>query len=130
MNDKIFLLSKEEYENYRYEIPQLKTYWWLRTTENPIYAYMVSYDGSIDKKAMGMILGVRPVIRISASDNIINVNESIILHAGATWMKIDADLYIAENPIAFKRFNKNYSDYKTSEIRQFLLYWYNGRKEW
>ena len=129
MNDKIFLLSKEEYEKYKDKIPLIKTHWWLRTTENPIYVYMVDYNGFVDKKGMGMILGVRPVIRISASDNIINVSENIILHAGVTWNKIDNDLYIAENPIAFKRFNNTTNDIPPAVI-SFLAEWYNERKGW
>ena len=51
----------------------------------------------------------------------------LLVFNGVTWIQIDDDLYISELPIAFRRFDEESDDYETSEIRKFLLNWFEER---
>lgn len=68
---KLFLLSKDEYEKYRNEIPRKDNRWWLRSpseeTCKPAKVATVKYDGSVN--AIGFhvnddFIGVRPTLRL------------------------------------------------------------------
>jgi hypothetical protein len=68
---KLFLLSKDEYEKYRNEIPRKDNRWWLRSpskeTCKPAKVATVKYDGSVN--AIGFyvnedFIGVRPALRL------------------------------------------------------------------
>jgi hypothetical protein len=68
---KLFLLSKDEYEKYRNEIPREDNRWWLRSpskeTCKPAKVATVKYDGSVN--AIGFyvnedFIGVRPALRL------------------------------------------------------------------
>lgn len=135
-DDPVFLLSIEEYKKYENNIPIVKNWWWLRSPG--IYQYCaagvygdgsVSYNGSIvhnDDDA------VRPALRISnlKSSNLKFVKDDYLIYCGTTWLKIDDGLYIIENDIGCHSFDANSNDYESSEIRKFLLDWYEERKNW
>lgn len=68
---KLFLLSKDEYENCRDEIPNLHCEWWLRSQGygEDLVAY-VKTDGSVRKSGCGARsddIGVRPALRLRRS---------------------------------------------------------------
>lgn len=136
-DDPIFLLSVEEYERLKNAIPCMPDLWWLRSSydgssddvhdvDNDGYA-----DGGDDIGSEG--IGVRPVINLnkvyyghsSYFTDFDGVKKVSAL--GATWVRLTADYYIAENPIAFRRFDSESNDYESSEIRQFLLSWFETR---
>lgn len=130
MNDKIFLLSKEEYNKYRDRIPNVNVRWWLRSPGfDDIFAATVKGNGDVDYFGNAVIsehYGVRPALK---DDNLKSEIGERIVRCGYTWVVIDNGLAIAEVPITFKRFDAKSNDYETSEIRRFLLDWYMYRKE-
>lgn len=132
-DDKIFLLSVEEYEKYEKAIPEINTWWWLRSpgdySDNAAYVHS---DGSVSNYGYNVDIdnvAVRPALRISnqESENL-KVGERFVKY-DFPWIKIDENLAIAEVPIAFRRFDKYLNNYDDSEIRQFVKEWLKGRKE-
>ena len=127
MDDKIFLLSKEEYKTYQDVIPTINLWWWLRS---PGYksnrATGVDYGGFVRNRGNFVTYGdgaVRPALRV---DEYFEIGQRIIV-ADYPWIVVDSNLAIAETPIAFRRFDEKSNNYETSEIRQFLLDWYKER---
>lgn len=53
-----------------------------------------------------------------------------IITCGTTWVKITDNIYIAENPIGFEKFDDESNDYESSYIRKWLLNWFEERKNW
>ena len=131
--DEIFLLSAEEYEKYKPNIPYIRCWWWMRSPGyNSDCAALVNYDGSVCNSGNYVNINsdaVRPALRISnlESSNL-TVGDRFVKY-DFPWIKIDDNLAIAEVPIAFHRFDEKSNDYKTSEIRKFLLNWINERKD-
>ena len=129
MSDEIFLLSKEEYEKHKKNIPVVNNWWWLRSPgySSRSTAY-VDLDGSVD--FFGYYVGndsdsVRPALQI------LNHNFKVgdrFIEADFPWIVISENIAIAEVPIAFRRFDPSSNDYQNSEIRKFLLDWYKERK--
>ena len=134
MSDNIFLLSVDEYKKYKDKIPHLNIFdTWLRTAGKGTNAAIIDRHGAIVE--FGVYVGfecgaVRPALRINPDKWFFKHIGSRIIYCGTTWVKIDYGLYIAEVPIAFRRFDEKNNNYTTSEIRQFLLNWYNERKGW
>lgn len=135
-NDPIFLLSTEEYEKYRYGMPQINCWWWLRPsccdsflTPFVFCRNFVCEDGCNVNDDSG---AVRPALRISNFKSEVKLGirfyENRIVFNGITWIKIDRDLYISEVPIAFRRFDEKSNDYENSEVRKFLLDWFEERQ--
>jgi hypothetical protein len=68
---KLFLLSEDEYEMYRSEIPDANCWWWLRTRrDNTCYVAFVYSDASVSIN--GVLVnnngfGVRPALRLRRS---------------------------------------------------------------
>lgn len=130
--DRIFLLSAEEYKKYKDNIPHVKCCWWLRSPgSNLSRPTIVDSDGYDFEGCIvnDNYLGVRPVLKIIPDEWLYKFGDRIN-YCGVTWIKIDENLYITEMPIAFRRFDKYDNDYLKSEIRQFLLDWYEKRKGW
>lgn len=125
--DGIFLLSVEEYYEYKDRIPQVRTSWWLRSPGyyQNIVAF-ISSDGSVGVSGLDVhyAYGVRPCKKIS-DDMTIFIGQRIT-YCGFPFIVIDKHLAIVEVPIAFKAFDKNSNDHGASEVRKFLLDW---RKE-
>ena len=132
--DCIFLLSTEEYERYKDKIPYIKCLWWLRSPgDNAYRAAYVGNDGVARSSGISItdiLDAVRPALRIIPGQWRPTDRDDRIFRCGMTWIKIDENLYIAEVPIAFIRFDKKSNNYNTSEIRQFLLDWCNKRRNW
>lgn len=129
--DPIFLLSTEEYGKYEHKIPCVNTWWWLRSPgEISGDVAIVNNSGLISGLGIGVKYGgnaVRPAVRL---DRCFKYDKNKIIYCGVTWVQIDKDLYIAEVPITFRRFDKKSNNYATSEIRKFLLDWYEERVGW
>lgn len=68
---KLFLLSKDEYEKYRNEIPKVNCWWWLRSPGNTTdYAAYVRTSGSVcccGRDIRDADCGVRPALRLRRS---------------------------------------------------------------
>ena len=130
IDDPIFLLSIEEYEKYKGVIvPRLECWWWLRSPGISNNAAYVGSSGIIynDGNDINSIYGaVRPVILY---DNNVIHNASVgtsFVFNGMTWVVIDDKRCwaIAEVPITFREFDVESNDYMNSDIRQYLLDWY------
>lgn len=127
-DDRIFLLSIEEYEKYRDKIPQNNCWWWLRSPG-------LHFDGAADVRSAGSVNfygnlvsnddAVRPALYFSSTSY--DPSDKFI-YCGVTWVVLDKNLAIAEVPITFNRFDENDNNYETSEVRQLLLEWYMYRK--
>lgn len=145
--DPIFLLSKEEYKKYKDKIPKINCWWWLRSPGDES-DYVAGISDSAFVYDYGSIVNcsdvaVRPALKISDSIRtklrkfipVINANKLQTYHRfgdrivfnGVTWMKLSDDIYISEMPIDFRRFDASSNNYETSEIRQFLLKWFEER---
>ena len=130
-NDKIFLISIEEYEKYKKHIPYINSWWWLRSPGfySNCAAHVVN-DGSVSNYGNDVFLSndaVRPALKISNPEfDPLKIGERFVKYS-FPWIKIDNNLAIAEVLIAFRRFDKESNEYETSEIRQFLKDWLKGR---
>lgn len=120
--DKLFLLSTEEYENYKRVIPECRIAWWLRSLghndKSVLSVYDSKYDSIYDLGICNTNIGIRPALKIDTLDY--KVGE-IIVYKKFPYTVIDKDLCIATVPIAFNRFDGESNDYETSEVRKFLL---------
>ena len=149
-NDPIFLLSKEEYEEYKDKIPKINCCWWLKSPGySPKRSACVNYGGVGDfgYDICDQFTGVRPALNLQSpvvlayfTKNLLCgethktrlmdiVNKDTIVFCGVTWIKIDKYLYISELPIDFRRFDNKSNIYETSEVRKFLLFWFEERAE-
>ena len=133
----IDLLSIEEYNKYKRYIPLLRSWWWLRSPgSNPFSVAAVNCIGDVYDRGDGIRSdnAVRPVLKIKPefkySDHLKYLDDKLLVYCGVTWIKIDKDLYISEMPIEFREFDSESTDYKTSEVRKYLLNWYKERKYW
>ena len=131
--DEIFLLSAEEYKKYEPNILRIRCWWWLRSPGLDSHSAACVYSGgSVDDLGHNVFLSngaVRPALRISnlESSNL-KVGDRFVKY-DFPWIKIDDNLAIAEVPIRFHSFDEKSNDYKTSEIRKFLLNWIDERKD-
>ena len=143
-DDEIFLLSSEEYNKYKSNIPLINAWWWLRSPDNSSdYSDLVAFvceDGSAFNYGSRVSRSngtVRPAIRLTNHeplgvgakyrDCVYHVGDRFIKY-NFPWIVIDDNLAIAEVPIAFRRFDKESTDYGHSEIRRFLLDWKENRE--
>ena len=136
MNDKIFLLSVDEYEKYYDKIPKYDaegtdySYWWWLRTPNKYYASSSSsaffVDGNFGRVRNGIdayYSAVRPALDISDFDDL-EITHGRFTRLGAEWQLIDDNLAIAVEPIFDSEFGKD-NNYETSAVRKKLLEWYD-----
>ena len=129
------LLTAEEYEIYKDKIPELNCSWWLGDPAYSAAVKAVDNDKSRTWYYPGVNLSppaVRPVIDVSAVD-LLHMRYydglNTMIHCGIIWKQLKDDLYIAEVPIGFRRFDPESSDYDKSEIKEWLEKWYEERKD-
>lgn len=137
-DDAIFLLSTTEYENHIHCIPHITTNWWLRSPGlTSVDASYVRVNGSVNDFGCGVNndwFFVRPALRLDKINNLkktsgaAHIDTNKFVYCGVTWVRIDDNLAVAEVPIAFSKFDEESNDYATSDIRKFLLDWYEERK--
>ena len=145
-DDPIFLLSEEEYEKYKDKIPKIGCWWWLRSPSmDSGRAVNVNYVGSLSVLGYDVACdgAVRPALRTSnlklgkefksTKPPVFVMDEQrsvwLLVFNGVTWVQIDDGLYISELPIDFRRFDEKSNNYETSEVRKFLLYWFEERQD-
>lgn len=130
-NDPIFLLSAEEYNKYKENIPIINCWWWLRSPGcDSRSVALVSGLGSVFKSGDSIENGyhaVRPALRYNPHDTLLNlipVGDKFVYN-GVTWVVIDTEknLAIAEMPIGFEMFSTISNNYFHSYIRKWLFYW-------
>ena len=129
MSEPIFLISAEEYEAYKDRIPVIPCWWWLSSMGDSLNHAMGVWCSEIEYCGDGVdvpIRAVRPAIIVRSDESEIGDR---IIKCGFPWIKIAPCMAIAEVPIAWRRFDTISSDYRTSEVRQYLLDWYDERKE-
>ena len=109
-DDRIFLLSIEEYKNYKDHIPQIYCWWWLRSPgSGPNFTAFVFIDDSVLHSG-DLVSNDRGAIRPALYyDNISLEKEEKFIYCGITWVVLDRNLAIAEVPITFKRFDGYYN---------------------
>lgn len=137
VSDPIYLLSVEEFKKYRDRIPEWNLWCWLRTP-TPHQDYVASVCGCKLFNCSGDFISnnsgcVRPVLNeanMNEEDKSFHIFDRRMTFCGATWVKLDDGLWIAELPIATRRFDEESNDYSRSEIRRFLLDWYEERRKW
>lgn len=132
-NDGIFLLSLEEYGYYKSKIPHENCWWWLRSPSNSQYrATYVEFVGSVFffGNNVDFVSGaVRPALKYSNLESQIiksTIHKNRFLFNEFPFRIIDAEnkIALAEVPITFDMFDKEYNDYETSYIRRKLLSWF------
>lgn len=131
MDDRIFLLSIEEFREYADHIPKIMCLWWLRSPgvarSVGSYVSLTSYeafDFGIRVNTAG--IAVRPALRLNDKQKSLEIGDRFI-EAWFPWIVIGDDIAIAEMPVAFLRFDEESNNYETSDVRRFLLGWYEGR---
>lgn len=132
-DDKIFLLSIEEYKRYRKKIPSIRTFWWLRSpsTYDNYAAYVRRKpDETIDNFGYNVsydCIGIRPALKYSNLESEIIDFEEIdyFIWNGVKWKIIDKErrIAIAYMPINFDKFDNVSNNYENSYIRKWLLDW-------
>ena len=134
-DDEIFLLSVDEYKQYKENIPRMNSWWWLRSPGSfGIDAAIVDYDGSVHYYGYVVDIDlacVRPALKYSNLKSEISESkkENCFIWNEIRWTIIDKEkeIAIAEMPIAFMMFDNDSNDYETSEIREFLKKWKDER---
>lgn len=131
-DDEIFLLSKEEYEKYKDEIPYHSVWWWLRSPslfDNLVAGVYSDGDTSENGHYVDYICAVRPAIHIPNPNGLPYKIGERIMRKSYPWIVIDEEegIAIAETPISFRSFDKENSNYENAEIRKFLLDWWENR---
>ena len=121
---EITLLTEEEYEAHREQIPPVNHWWWLRSPG--FYsnrAAGVNDGGSVDVYGLNINYGnlaVRPALK-SAIFNL-PIGEKFIA-LGNRWIVIDDGFAISEDVITHRRYDRKSNVWETSELRQWLEEW-------
>lgn len=133
MNDKLFLLSTEEFKKYEDVIPRVRAWWWLRSHGYLSYcAACVNNYGSVNNYGYfvrSVDSAVRPALKIKNPESLnLKVGDRITAY-NFPFIVIDVEegLAIAEVPIAFRRFDEASNNYEKSEVRKFLMDWVDQR---
>lgn len=134
-NDPIFLLSFGEYEKIKDKILNRSSWWWLRSSGYD--DWIVGVDPSKWVNSFGYNVtgqfAIRPALNIKNIECLkykpIDGTDKIIT-CGVTWEKVTEDIFIAENPIGYEKFDDKSNNYETSYIRQWLLDWFEKRRDW
>ena len=128
--DGITLLSIEEYNKYKENIPSSTGCWWLRSPgyNSDDRATVVNTDGSVDYLGEDVdysIYRVRPVLKIS-NHNLKVKNR--LEFKNYLWTVISENLAICDTFIGRYCFRKNRvgenaNDYNTSDIKKYIEDW-------
>lgn len=140
-DDKLFLLSIEEYKRYKDKIPHINTCWWLRSPGNgkKCASSVESRNGSVNAYGLDVVdwgNGVRPALNYTKLESKIiksTINPNRIIYKDFPFWIIDEEKHIAiaEMPIRFDKFDnkstpddrfneKSSNNYEKSYIRHWL----------
>ena len=130
MKDPIYLLSAEEYEQYKKSIPLIDELWWLRSPGcfSDYAAFVRGLSGSVDYDGHLVVVhyfAVRPALNISNLK--LAVQNNRIEYLGVEWIILDTSTAIAAEPIFHSRFGVRSNNYSRSPIRRQLLNWYSDK---
>lgn len=133
---KITLLSIEEYRKYKPVISLIKKddWWWLRSPGDlPNYAASIARNGDIEEIGSHVINddAIRPALSLNleVSDSLFwykpeKVIGTKIKYGKYTWTVLDAEfggLYLlCDNYIGNHRFDSEFNDWNTSELKGWL----------
>ena len=121
---EITLLTKEEYEAHREQIPPVNDWWWLRSPgDDSNYAAGVRSGGSVYNGGDGVrhdYDAVRPALKSA----ILNLPIGEKFNAlGNRWVMIDDGFAISEDVITHRRYDSKSNDWETSELKEWLEDW-------
>ena len=121
---EITLLTVEEYERYKTQIPHVNVWCWLRSPgDDQNYAASVFDDsdvyGIVDH-VINAFYAVRPALRSEIIDLPIGERISAL---GNRWTVINTGLAISNEVVARKRFDGNSNVWETSELKKWLEEW-------
>ena len=131
---EITLLSIEEFEQYRNNIPSLDARWWFRSPGYDSYrAAGIYIDGSVYHRGDYVNLDnrvVRPVIVIQLDSNL-QIGDKIEL-VGYTWTMIAKNMALCDKGVGQTYFRKDSeaSDanvYEKSDVKKWLKAWAQER---
>ena len=133
--DPVCLMSVWAYEKYKDKVLPINCWWWLRDLGvNGERAMTVNGAGMVYRNGTEVNIrdvAVRPMLNVEglelSSERFYNFREFLV-YCGITWKRIKDNLYVAEVPIGFHRFDKKSGEYDKSEIREWLLEWYHNRQ--
>lgn len=130
-DDKLFLLSEEEYSSVKESIEKHRTFqsncwWWLRspnnnTSNNARLVYCDGYIGSDHIKNANN--GVAPAF-IEKTDAKVG---TIQIKYKFPFIYVGNNIWISENFIFWSRFDEESNNYEGSELRQKILKWAEER---
>jgi len=128
----IFLLSAEEYEEYKKRIPHITAWWWLRSPGSSYdVAANVNTSGSVNNRGINVNYSdgaVRPALRILNLKSFnIRIGSSIEIF-NRDWVVLDKYLVIAKEPISKHKFDMGYNNYDKSDIKQYLRNWLENQE--
>ena len=139
----ITLLSIDEYEKAKEDIPVIDDWWWLRSPgftpfcAGPTMAAMCVFgygeDGNVvnvvdDGSLVSNELGVRPALLIDWKYPVLHVRDKILV-AGYIWTIIPGRFALCDTCIGDHCFRedckaKHANDYKNSDIKEFIKSWW------
>ena len=132
-NDRIFLMSIDEYKFYKNRIPTLKTSWWLRSPgHGRRYAAGVYDIGAVSHGGFCIYDDnrcIRPVIKLlrDSEYSSVDIGSNITFH-NHRFIVIDFDDYyiyaISISGLWFSYFDSDSNNYEDSYIRKWLNTWF------
>lgn len=120
-DDKVFLLSKNEYEKYKSIIPLIADEWWLRDCWEDDYGISNSYvdiDGDVYDCGTILCLGIRPAIK-----------DDIFKEVGHYYSWNNAPVYCIDKGLAISARIVDYFCFEDYEIPQIYNYEHTPLRE-
>ena len=121
---EITLLTVEEYERYKPQIPTINAWWWLRS---PGYdqddAALATAGGGVDYNGDSVNHGsnaVRPALKSDAIN--LPVGKKFIA-LGNRWVVIDDHVAVSKDVVTHRRYDRKSNDWETSELKEWLEEW-------
>lgn len=124
----ITLLSIEEYEVAKDNIPSVDGWWWLRSPNCfSLYATCVRPGGGVNGNGHivnGYYIGVRPAIRINPKSVDLQIGDKVRLK-GFTWTYVSEGILLCDSIITQMPFRKDWkaedaNRYEASDIKAYL----------
>ena len=132
--EEITLLSIEEYEKHKKEIPAIHAWWWLRSPGCCVAgAASVSYGGSVCRLGGRVSINgsIRPALRIKQLEphRQFTIGTKFV-KAARLWTIISDDLAICDGTIKDMPFSAvGDNNYENSDVKRFIEEWWEKAKE-
>lgn len=120
--DHIDLLSVEQYQKHKEQIPQTHQFWWLSSPGiKKLYACDVMPGGNVDYSVpIKTVGGVRPVLYIAGLDT--DIGEEIEIF-NRKWTVLNEHLVLCNSLIADYIFDSRDNNWNSSELKGYLNMW-------